>query len=70
MIAVDSKGSYGGGFSALLGAAIQVKKSLEEVRRHRSGSGISFDVNKGEISASLGRTARAKPRLSKSLLAS
>src|SRR5258705_9398564 len=49
MIAVDSKGSYGGGLPPYSGAAIQVKNLWKKYGNTEAVRGISFDVNKGEI---------------------
>src|SRR5258707_8855861 len=54
MIAVDSKGSYGGGLPPYSGAAIQVKNLWKKYGDTEAVRGISFDVNKGEIFGLIG----------------
>src|SRR2546425_11516357 len=49
MIAVDSKGSYGGGLPPYSGAAIRVQNLWKKYGDTEAVRGISFDVNKGEI---------------------
>src|SRR5258706_3026021 len=60
MIAVDSKGSYGGGLPPYSGAAIQVKNLWKKYGDTEAVRGISFDVNKGEIFGLIGPDGAGK----------
>ena len=60
MIAVDSKGPYGGGLPPYSGAAIQVKNLWKKYGDTEAVRGISFDVNKGEIFGVIGPDGAGK----------
>src|SRR5467141_3572511 len=60
MIAVDYKGSYGGGLPPYSGAAIQVKNLWTKYGDSEAVRGISFDVNKGEIFGLIGPDGAGK----------